>query len=292
MAPVRRMSLKEGEAVNDTLNPSRVLIGTDTKKAAAVLEVLFEPYKTKNIPFVYTTIPSAEMSKYAANAFLATKISFINEIANICEAVGADIFKVVEDIGFDPRIGKKFLKAGIGWGGSCFPKDTRALRFFSGRNGYKPQILHAVIESNNEQRYVFLEKIRNAMPNHSFTGKLFGVLGLAYKADTDDVRATPAETIIREIIREGGKVKAYDPKAVDTFKRFNLKLEYTFDLYSAAEGVDALLIITDWNEFKSLDFQKLKKIMKGNIIVDGRNLYDSSEVRKSSLQYYCFGRKS
>lgn len=284
--------LREGVAINDCTNPSRVIIGTDNEQAINVLKEIYLPY-VKNIEdFIIMDISSAEMTKYAANAMLATKISFVNEIANICEKVGADIKKVRIGIGSDPRIGYQFINAGCGYGGSCFPKDVRALVHTAQGQKYTPELLKAVEAVNNRQKNVIPKKIINIYGEdlRTFT---FAVWGLAFKPDTDDMRESSAITIINDLTKRGATIQAYDPRAVKEAKECYLKdnknIQYYESKYSALKDADALILITEWKEFRSPDFHEIVKLLKTPIIFDGRNQYDKTSVKKYGIQHFQIG---
>ncbi|MDD3887283.1 MAG: UDP-glucose/GDP-mannose dehydrogenase family protein [Patescibacteria group bacterium] len=278
--------LKEGYAVTDFMKPDRIVIGCDDKQAKKIMQEIYKPVKGKK---VFTTVQSAEMIKYASNAFLATKISFINEIANLCEKVNADVKEVSHGMGLDQRIGKSFLSAGIGYGGSCFPKDTSALNQIAGTKGYDFRLLKAVIEVNAKQRQSVIDKLEQIFGN--LKNKRIAVLGLAFKNNTDDVRESAAIDIIRMLTGVGARVKAYDPKANDNAKEIlNSGVKITNDPYEAIKNADALVIATEWPEFANLDFHKIKNLLKQPIIIDGRNLLNSIIIKKLGFQYYGIGR--
>jgi UDPglucose 6-dehydrogenase len=282
--------LREGVAVEDFLKPERVVIGASSEKAREVMGRLYEPFVRQGNPIIFMDERSAEMTKYAANAFLATKISFMNEVANLCERVGADVDNVRRGIGTDSRIGKRFLFPGIGYGGSCFPKDVQALHFTANENKYDFKILDAVMEVNNEQRKKFFQKILNYF-NGDLKGKTIALWGLAFKPNTDDIREAPAIYLIEEFLKQGAKVKAYDPEAMNNVKAiFNDKVAFATDQYNALEGADFLVIATEWNTFRSPDFAKIKSMLSTNVIFDGRNLYDLSEMAEQGFYYYSIGR--
>ena len=282
--------LREGVAVEDFLKPERVVIGTSSEKAREVMGRLYEPFVRQGNPIIFMDERSAEMTKYAANAFLATKISFMNEVANLCERVGADVDNVRRGIGTDSRIGKRFLFPGIGYGGSCFPKDVQALHFTANENKYDFRILDAVMEVNDEQRKKFFQKILNYF-NGDLKGKTIALWGLAFKPNTDDIREAPAIYLIEEFLKQGAKVKAYDPEAMNNVKAiFNDKVAFATDQYNALEGADFLVIATEWNTFRSPDFAKIKSMLSTNVIFDGRNLYDLSEMAEQGFYYYSIGR--
>jgi len=297
--------LREGHAIEDTLKPDRIVLGVDDKRALEILSNLYDPIikqsfeniveekLSRQVPVVVTSNISAELIKYAANAFLVTKISFINEIANVAENIGGDIEDVAEGIGLDPRIGNKFLKAGLGWGGNCFPKDIRALYQVAGKSGYIPVLLKSVIEVNNEQRYRFLQKISKAL-KEDIEGKTIAILGVAFKSETDDVRESPAIEIINKLIELGATIRVYDPLALENAKKVlknNSDIIFCTSPYDAAKGASALVITTEWPEFKDLNFKKIKGLLKSPIVVDGKNLLDKDLMRKMGFKYYSIGRK-
>lgn len=279
--------LREGTAVQDTMNPDRIIIGTDSKRAEEQLVELHKPL-TENM--IITDVRSAEMIKYASNAFLATKISFINEIANICERVGADVTKVAYGMGYDKRIGSSFLKAGIGYGGSCFPKDTQALIQIAGQMDYDFKLLKSVVEVNRDQRLNIIRKLGALMGD--LTGRTIGVWGLAFKPETDDVRDSPAYEIISELMERGAKVKAYDPVATDNFKRnYDIAgITYCRNAREAVWQADALCILTEWNEFQQVPLADIESWLKSPYLIDGRNIYDEEQLAKTKLVYYSIGR--
>ncbi|KOY13768.1 UDP-glucose dehydrogenase family protein [Paenibacillus xylanivorans] len=279
--------LREGSAVKDTLNPDRIVIGTNSDRAIKTLKKLHRPL-TENL--IITDIRSAEMIKYASNAFLATKISFINEISNICEKVGADVTRVAEGMGYDKRIGASFLKAGIGYGGSCFPKDTQALIQIAGMVDYDFRLLKSVVQVNQDQRFQVIHKLEEALG--SLKGKTIAVWGLAFKPDTDDVRDAPAIDIIQHLSDAGAVIKAYDPIATANFRKEVdvASISWEENPLQAAEGADALCVLTEWKEFAHIDLTELAEIMKDPIMIDGRNLYSAEQVQASNLQYYSVGR--
>lgn len=278
--------LREGSAVLDFMKPDRIVIGRESEKAENMMKELYQPLKS---PIVATNLESSEMIKYASNAFLATKISFINEIANVCERIGADVEEIAKGMGLDPRIGKEFLKAGIGYGGSCFPKDVQALHQSAGINGYNFCLLKSVIEVNSNQRKLVIKKTEKLLGG--LKNKIIGVWGLAFKADTDDIRESAAVEIIELLLGKGAKVRAYDPIASENAKR-ELSEEIIFcdDPYEAAQGSDALLIATEWEEFKKVDFEKIKEMLKKPNIIDGKNIYNPEEMKKMGFNYIGIGR--
>ncbi|NOT34522.1 MAG: UDP-glucose/GDP-mannose dehydrogenase family protein [Candidatus Eisenbacteria bacterium] len=282
--------LREGSAIETFMRPDRVVIGAETPKAQEILRKIHDPLFLIETPMVVTRLETAELIKYAANCFLATKISFINEIANVCEALGADVQMVAKGIGMDRRIGSKFLHAGPGYGGSCFPKDTMALAAFARAAGTRVGIVEATIEANENQMKRMVEKVVKA--TGSPRGKRVGVLGLAFKPNTDDLRAAPALTIIAGLKRRGYKVQAFDPIAMPGAARLpELRgVELKEDAYEAARGADALVIVTEWNEFRNLDLKKLKRLLKKPVICDFRNIYDRDEVESAGMLHVGVGR--
>lgn len=287
--------LKEGTAVADCMKPDRVVIGTDNGAAAEVMRELYSAYVRNTENFILMDIASAEMTKYTANAMLATKISFMNEISNICERVGADVNKVRLGIGSDSRIGYSFIYPGCGYGGSCFPKDVKALIRTSYQYDYEPEMLEAVEAVNDRQKRVIPEKIMKRFGN-DLHGKRFAVWGLAFKPDTDDMRESAAITIINELTKSGAKVTAYDPKATEEartcYLKENEKVFYVESKYEALKGADALILVTEWKEFRQPDFGEIAKLLKEPIIFDGRNQYDRKRLAKNGIEYYQIGVRS
>ncbi|MFQ5963577.1 MAG: UDP-glucose dehydrogenase family protein [Candidatus Scalinduaceae bacterium] len=283
--------LREGSAIEDFLRPNRVVIGTSSEQAIAILKDLYRPLYLIETPFLITNIETAEMIKYASNAFLATKISFINEIANLCERVGADVHMVAKGMGLDNRIGSKFLHPGPGFGGSCFPKDTRALAQMAKNNNYELKIIKSVIEVNQQQRIMMIDKIKKSIG--SLRGKTIGILGLSFKPNTDDIRESPAIEMAKILIKRGSKIRAYDPEALGTAKTiFNSnKVNYCKDAYEVAKGSNALVIATEWNQFRMLDMKRIKKLLKEPVLIDLRNVYEPGYVRKLGFLYSSVGRK-
>ncbi|MED3941480.1 UDP-glucose/GDP-mannose dehydrogenase family protein [Priestia megaterium] len=280
--------LREGSAVNDTFNGDRIVIGTDNKYVADFME---DVYKNLNIPVFKTDIRSAEMIKYASNAFLATKISFINEIANICEKVGADIEDIAIGMGQDKRIGKDFLKAGIGYGGSCFPKDTNALVQIAGNNEHNFELLKSVIKVNNNQQKTLVNRLVNRFTE--LKGKRIAVLGIAFKPNTDDIREAASIVIINELVKLGADIIAYDPIAIENAKKILPKeISYASSVNDALSDADAALILTEWEEIKEINLLKLSNTMKEPILFDGRNCFSLEEVRVSNVEYHSIGRPS
>ncbi len=282
--------LKEGDAIDDFLKPDRIVIGIESDRAEKIMSKLYKPFLLNGHPILFMDIPSAELTKYAANSMLATKISFMNDIANLCEIVGADINMVRKGIGSDSRIGNKFIYAGVGYGGSCFPKDVKALIKTADDNKYSLQILKAVENVNDAQKSVMFTKIMDHF-NHDIKGKTFAVWGLSFKPNTDDMREAPSLVIIDKIVAAGGKVKAYDPVSMEETKKMSMtEIYYAKDQYDALVGADALLLITEWNEFRVLNFEILSRLLKNNLIFDGRNIYEPSEMKENNFVYYSIGR--
>ena len=277
--------LREGKAVYDFMHPDRIVIGAESERAAQVLLKLYEPLKA---PVIVTSITTAELIKHASNAFLATKISYINALANICEGVDADIAKVAEGMGYDRRIGRDFLNAGIGYGGYCLPKDTAAFIRIAEEAGYDFELLKAVRSINEHQRQQLFAKVKKELWN--LNGKTIGILGLAFKPDTDDMREAPAIDLIGKLLEENVQIKAYDPQAMETSRTIFPDIQYCKDAYEVAEGSDALVIVTEWNEFKNLDFEKVRSLLRQPIIIDGRNLFDPDEMGRLGFIYRGFGR--
>jgi UDPglucose 6-dehydrogenase len=280
--------LREGAAIEDFMRPNRVVIGAASEQAMAIMKDLYSPLYLIEAPFVITNIETAEMIKYASNAFLATKVSFINEIANICEKVGADVNVVARGMGLDQRIGSKFLHAGPGYGGSCFPKDTLGIAKIAEKHGYRFEIVRSVMKVNEKQKERMVAKVKEALGN--LKGKTIAVLGLSFKPNTDDMREAPSLKIISSLQREGAKIRAYDPKAMEVARKIFKKIEYGKDPYDVAKGSDALLIITEWNQFRNLDLKRLQKIMKSPVFLDFRNIYEPAKMREMGFKYFAVGR--
>ena len=284
--------LKEGSAIEDFMKPDRVVIGAENEETLEVMKELYAPFTHNHERFIAMDVRSAEMTKYTANAILATKISFMNEIANICERVGADVNRVRIGIGSDKRIGYSFIYPGCGYGGSCFPKDVQALNKIALDAGYKPRIIQAVEEVNRDQKRVLAEKVIKRF-GEDLNGKTFAIWGLSFKPETDDMREASSITIISELTKRGAKIKAYDPKAVDEAKEFYLKdnpnIEYTQSKYDALNDADAMLLVTEWKEFRSPDFDEMKQRLKKPIIFDGRNQYNIDKMNKKGFEYYQIG---
>lgn len=282
--------LKQGDAINDCLKPERVIIGTDSERAINLLKELYSPYIKSNIPVILMDTRSAEMTKYASNSFLALKISYANQIANICEKVGADIEKVRMGMSYDKRIGGEFLASGIGYGGSCFPKDVKALIKMAKDKGCDYNILQAADDTNKKQSYLFVQKILQRFDNN-IKDKTIAVWGLSFKPKTNDMREAPSVKIIKQLLDEGAKIQVYDPKAADNAKKiFAETVIYSDCAYNALKNADCLLLITEWNEFLKPDFEKIKKIMKTPLIFDGRNQYNSEELSKLGFEHICIGK--
>ena len=284
--------LKQGAAVEDFLRPDRVVIGSDSPRATKIMQELYAPHTLNGNPVMIMDIKSAEMTKYAANSFLALKISYINEIANICEKTGADALMVKNAVCADKRIGSKFFYAGIGFGGSCFPKDLKALINTANDFGIDPVVLKAAYDTNLKQRKVFTDKILKRF-NNNLKGKTFGVWGLSFKPQTSDMREAPSITIINTLLYCGAKIKAFDPKAFDEAKKiFKDSIEYSKTSYEALLDADALLLLTEWHEFRMPDFAKMKENLKAPVIFDGRNQYDPKILKEHGFEYHCIGRKT
>jgi len=278
--------LREGSAIADFMSPDRTVLGSTDREAAEKVAQLHLPLRSS---IMITDLRTAEMIKYASNAFLATKISFINEIANVCEALGADVKEVAYGMGLDKRIGRHFLDAGLGWGGSCFPKDVKALAYMAETEGRHPHLLHAVMDINADQRDAPVRKVRE-MLDGMIKGKVIGLMGLAFKPNTDDMRDAPSIDIARRLLREGAKVRAYDPVAMEVARNILPEVEMTSSAYDMAKGADALILITEWNEFKHLDLDRIQTLMNRPILMDGRNVYDPAAVRQLGFEYRAIGR--
>jgi UDPglucose 6-dehydrogenase len=281
--------LKEGAAVDDFLKPDRIVIGVASKRAEDIMRKLYKPFLLNGHPIIFMDIPSAEMTKYAANAMLATKISFMNDIANLCEIMGADVNLVRKGIGSDPRIGNKFIYPGIGYGGSCFPKDVKALIKTASENGHNMRILQAVEAVNEDQKKVLFTKVIKHF-NGNIKGKTFAIWGLSFKPKTDDMREAPSLVLIEQLLKAGANVKAFDPVAIHEAKRvLGEQITYCKDQYDALIDADALLIATEWPEFRSPNFNVVSKLMKQKIIFDGRNIYEIDEMKELGFIYSCIG---
>jgi len=281
--------LKEGDAVSDFLKPDRIVVGVESAKAEEIMSKLYKPFTLNGHPVIFMDVPSAEMTKYAANSMLATKISFMNDIANLCEIMGADINKVRAGIGSDSRIGNKFIYPGIGYGGSCFPKDVKALIKTADDNDYSLRILKAVEAVNESQKSRLFYKAMQYF-NSDLKGKTIALWGLSFKPKTDDMREAPALVLIDKLIEQGAKVKAFDPVAMDESKRkIGDKIEYSEDKYGALVDADALMLVTEWPEFRIPDFNVMKKLLKNKVIFDGRNIYDRKTVEENGFDYFNIG---
>ena len=280
--------LREGAAINDFMRPDRVVIGSRDEEAIAIMKDLYRPLYLIEAPFVITSLEAAELTKYAANAFLATKVSFINEIANLCDKIGCDVHDVARAIGMDKRIGSKFLHPGPGFGGSCFPKDTRALASVARQFDCGSLIVDAVIEVNHRQGQHVLDKIRNLVGQ--LNGKTIAVLGLAFKPETDDMREAPAIGIIHSLIDDGAKVRAYDPVAMSEAKKILSEIEYADDEYAAVTSADALVFVTEWNQFRALDLARIRDLMTTPKVADLRNIYDPDDMKELGFEYVGVGR--
>ncbi|GHA75600.1 UDP-glucose dehydrogenase family protein [Pontibacter akesuensis] len=283
--------LKEGAAIDDFLKPDRIVVGVCSERAEKVMKKLYKPFLMNGHPLIFMDIPSAEMTKYAANAMLATKISFMNDIANLCEIMGADVNMVRKGIGSDVRIGNKFIYPGIGYGGSCFPKDVKALIRTASENGYSMRVLQSVEEVNENQKSVLFNKIYNHF-NGELAGKTFALWGLSFKPKTDDMREAPSLVIVQKLLEQGAKVRAYDPVAMKEARHIlGDTIEYGKDEYEALIDADALLMITEWPEFRSPNFNVVSKLMKEKVIFDGRNIYEGADMREKGFTYYGIGVK-
>ncbi len=287
--------LREGAAVEDFRKPERVVIGTQSKRAEEVMTRLYEPFVRSGNPIIVMDERSSELTKYAANAMLATKITFMNEIANVCEKVGANVDNIRRGIGTDSRIGPRFLFAGIGYGGSCFPKDVQAIHYTAGENGYDFQILDSVMNVNEKQKVSIIEKMENYYGTSDFSGKTFGLWGLSFKPETDDIREAPSLYIAEELVNRGAKLLAYDPEAIETFKADTSQkvidnTTFVSSQEEAIEGVDALIICTEWNEFRRPTIDRFGNHMKEPLIFDGRNLYDLKRAKEAGMTYISVGR--
>lgn len=282
--------LKEGAAIKDFMSPDRVVVGTESQKAQEVMTRLYNPFLTQNFRVIFMDIPSAEMTKYAANAMLATRISFMNDIANLCELVGANVDSVRAGIGSDARIGRKFLYAGCGYGGSCFPKDVKALAHTGAEHGYHLEVIEAVERVNERQKHIVFDKIKKLVGD--LKGKTIGILGLAFKPETDDMREAPALIVLEKLLEAGANVRVFDPIAMDECRRrIGDKVTYCRDMYDAADGADALALLTEWRQFRMPSWNVIRKAMKGNVIVDGRNIYNRAELEELDFRYTRIGER-
>ena len=283
--------LREGAAIKDFMFPDRVVVGVESEKAKALIKELYRPLNLIEVPIQFTTLESAELIKYAANSFLATKISFINEIANFCEKVGADVHEVSKGIGLDGRIGRKFLHPGPGYGGSCFTKDTRALTQIARENNTPLRIIDAAIEANESQKKKMINKIRDALAGTEKDKKV-AVLGLTFKPETDDIREAPSISILSKLIDNGAKVHAHDPQGIKNAKPILPKsVQYSDSIYDIFKGADAVILFTEWNIYRGLDLERIKKLMNGNIFLDLRNVYEPDTMKSHGFSYFCVGRR-
>lgn len=281
--------LKEGAAIDDFMHPDRVVVGIESEQAKEVMDKLYKPFTINNYRMIYTDIPSAEMIKYAANAMLATRISFMNDIANLCEMVGADVNMVRAGIGSDVRIGKKFLYAGCGYGGSCFPKDVKALIKTAQQKGYEMKVLKAVEEVNEFQKNILFEKLSKYY-NNDLKGKTIAIWGLSFKPKTDDMREAPSLVIIDKLIEAGANIRVYDPVSIHEAQRIiGDKVIYAKDIYDATLEADAVILVTEWNEFRLPSWSAVKKLVKHPVVFDGRNIYNKEELREAGFEYFCIG---
>lgn len=282
--------LKEGSAIKDFMSPDRVVVGLESDRARDVMTRLYKPFMVNNFRVIFMDIPSAEMTKYAANSMLATRISFMNDIANLCEIVGADVNMVRAGIGADARIGRKFLYAGCGYGGSCFPKDVKALIRTAEKVGYDMRVLHAVEEVNLRQKAILFDKLRNAL-GENLKGRTIALWGLAFKPETDDMREAPALVLISRLQEAGCNIRVYDPEAMNECRRrLGDAVHYSQDMYDALLDADALLMVTEWKEFRLPAWGVVKKTMRNALIIDGRNIYDAAEMESQGFEYHCIGR--
>lgn len=283
--------LKEGSAIKDFMSPDRVVVGVDSERAKRLLTRLYKPFLLVNFRVIFMDIPSAEMTKYAANSMLATRISFMNDIANLCEKVGADVNMVRDGIGSDARIGRRFLYAGCGYGGSCFPKDVKALVKTADDNGYSMEVLKAVERVNERQKALLFTKLQKAFGNISLNGHTVTLWGLAFKPETDDMRESTALVMIRLLSEAGCKIRVYDPIAMEECRRrVGDAVTYCRDMYDAVDGSEALLLLTEWKQFRLPDWQKVKDRMKRPLLIDGRNIFDAQEMKELGFDYHCIGR--
>jgi len=281
--------MREGEAIKDFTNPDRIVIGVQSEKAKRIMASIYSGISRTDKPIMFTDLRSAELIKYASNAMLATRISFMNEMAQLCEYVGGDIKAIAKGMGLDSRIGPRFLQAGIGYGGSCFPKDVKALAQIMKLNGIEPRILTAVDEVNERQKSSLIHKIKKLVPH--LKGKSIAIWGLAFKPKTDDMREAPSITIIRQLQELGVKIKAFDPEAQQNARKIFKNITYRNDPYSVLKGCDALVIVTEWNEFRDLELKKVRQLLKHPNVIDGRNIYEPHEMKKLGFNYMCVGRK-
>lgn len=281
--------LKEGDAINDFLKPDRIVVGVESEKAETIMKSLYKPFTLNGHPVIFMDVPSAEMTKYAANSMLATKISFMNDIANLCEIMGADVNMVRKGIGSDSRIGTKFIYPGIGYGGSCFPKDVKALIKTADQNGYNMRVLKAVEDVNDDQKSVLFNKL-NSYYKGDLKGRTIAMWGLSFKPQTDDMREAPSLVLIKKLLDAGCKVKVYDPVAMhEAQRKIGDVVEYSKDTYDTLVDADALMLVTEWTEFRFPNWNVVKKLMKHNVIFDGRNIFDYKEMKEKGFDYHCLG---
>jgi len=280
--------LREGSAIGDFMRPNRLVIGAESDQAIAILKDLYSPLYLVETPFVITDVQTSEMIKYASNAFLATKISFINEMANICEQVGADVHHVAKGMGLDGRIGPKFLHPGPGFGGSCFPKDVKAIERIGRDHGYNFEIVKAVMRVNKRQRQMMIDKIQQVL--NGLKGKVLAILGLTFKPNTDDMREAPSITIIKGLQKQGAKIRAFDPAGMNQAKKILKGIYYAKDAYDAANGAHGLVIVTEWNQFRNLDWKRMTELLIEPVVIDLRNIYEPERMQKLGFRYSCVGR--
>ena len=284
--------LKEGDAINDFMKPDRIVIGVESDRAKEILQRLYKPFTLNGHPIIFMDIPSAEMTKYAANAMLATRISFMNDIANLCEILGADVNMVRLGIGSDPRIGSKFLYPGIGYGGSCFPKDVKALIKAGEDNNYPLRLLQAVENINEDQKSILVDKLLKFY-NGDISGKKIALWGLSFKPNTDDMREAPSLVIIDKLLKHNAQVSAYDPASMEeTKRRIGNVINYASDMYEAVKDAEALILVTEWSEFRLPDWSLIRDLMRTHLVLDGRNIYNASEMKEIGFYYYCIGVKT
>ena len=282
--------LKEGDAIKDFMSPDRVVVGVESQRAEEIMTRLYRPFLLNNFRVIFMDVPSAEMTKYAANAMLATRISFMNDIANLCEIIGADVNMVRKGIGTDTRIGKKFLYPGCGYGGSCFPKDVKALIHTAKENGYTMQVIEAVERVNETQKAILFEKLQRYY-NGDLKGRTIALWGLSFKPETDDMREAPSLVIIDKLLKAGCTVRVFDPIAMNECKRrIGDTVTYCKDIYETVENVDALMVVTEWKEFRLPEWNRIKNSMKTPVIFDGRNIYNPDELKTNGLEYFCIGK--
>jgi len=281
--------LREGSAIEDFMRPNRIVIGAESSQAIAIMKDLYRPLYLIETPFIITNVPTAEMIKYTSNAFLATKISFINEVANLCELMGADVHQVARGMGLDRRIGSKFLHPGPGFGGSCFPKDAHAISSLARKKGYDFEIVDAVLRVNSRQQRLMVEKIKKMIGE--LDGKTIGVLGLAFKPNTNDIRESPAIEIIKGLLQSGARIRAYDPAAMEEAKKVLTEVVFCQDAYDTVKGCDAVVLATEWNQFRNLDLERIKEVLKQAVFIDLRNVYEPARMAELKFRYVGVGRQ-